>query len=103
METGGLVEESMEEVEVEVLCFPTLTLDEVGVPRMLEEPFPLDRPFCLVVCTKPLCFLEVFSSFLVSSGDCVWMHGLEGVVEAAWSVVGEQGLGPARTGWPLTL
>lgn len=103
MEAGGLVEESMEEAEEEVLCFPALLFDAVEVPRMSPEPFPLDSPFCFVVCTKPLCFLEVLPSFLVSDADGAWMHAAEGVVEAVWSVVGEQGLCPAETGWPLTL
>lgn len=71
VETGGLVEESTEE---ELLCFPTLIFDEVEVPRMSAEPFPLESPFCFVVCTKPLCFLEVFPSFLVSKADRAWTH-----------------------------
>lgn len=92
VETGGLVEESVEETEEELLCFPTLIFEEVEVPRMSAEPFPFDSPFCFVVCTKPLCFLEVFPSFLVSDADRTWMHVVEGVAEAVWSVVGEQGL-----------
>lgn len=100
VETGGLVEESVDETEEELLCFPPLILDEAEVPRMSAEPFPFDSPFCFVVCTKPLCFLEVFPSFL---GSRVWMHGVEGVVVAVWSAVGEHGLCPAGTGWPLML
>lgn len=103
VETGGLVEESTEEAEEELLCFPTLIFDEMEVPRLSAEPFPFDSPFCFVVCTKPLCFLEVFPSLLVSDADRAWMHGAEGVVEAVWSVVGEEGLCPAGTGWPLTI
>lgn len=103
VETGGLVEESVEETEEELLCFPALSLDEAEVPRTSAEPFPFDSPFCLAVCTKPLCFLEVFPSFLVSDAESVWVHGVEGVAEAVWSVVGEQGLCPAGAGWPLTL
>lgn len=45
VEAASLVEESMEEM----LCFPTLLFDEVEVPRMSAEPFPLDSPFCFVV------------------------------------------------------
>ena len=103
METGGLVDESMGETEEELLCFPTLIFEEGVLPRLSAEPFPFDSPFCFFVCTKPLCFLEVFPSFLVSVAESVWMDGVEEVVEAVWSVVGEQGLSPAGTGWPLTL
>lgn len=102
VETGGLGDWSAEETEEELLCFPALIFDEVEVLSMSVEPLPFDSPFCFV-CTKPLCFLEVFPSFLVSDADRAWMHVLEGVVEAVWSVVDEQGLCPARTGWPLTL
>lgn len=101
-ETRGLVEESTEETE-ELLCFPTLTFDEVEVPMMSAEPFPFDIPFCFAVCTKPLCFLEVFPSVLVSEADRAWMHWVERVAEAVHSVVGEHDLCPAGTGWPLTL
>lgn len=86
-ETGGLGEESTENTKEELLCFPTLFFDEVEGPKMSAKPFPLDSPFCFVVRTKPLCFLEVFLSFLLSKADRVWMIGVEGVVEAVWSVV----------------
>lgn len=101
VETGGLVEDSMEETEEEeeLLCFPALFLDAVEEPRMLAEPFPFGNPFCF--CTKPLCFLEVLPSFLVSKAEAAWLPGAEG--GAGWSVFGEQGLGAAATGWPLTL
>lgn len=100
VETEGLAEESTEE---ELLCFPDLILDEVELPRTSAEPFPFDIPFCFVVCTKPLCFLEVFPSFLVSNAVEGWVHGEEGVVEVVQSVLGEQDLCPAGTGWPFTL
>lgn len=103
VETGGLVKESMEETEEGLPCFPVLIFDELEVPRMSAEPFPFDIPFCFVGCTKPLCFLEVFPSFLVSDADRAWMHGVAGLDEAVWCVVGEQGFCPAGTGWPLTL
>lgn len=99
VETGGLVEDSVEETEEELLCFPALFLDAVEEPRMLAEPFPFGNPFCF--CTKPLCFLEVLPSFLVSKAEAAWLLGAEG--GAGWSVFGEQGLGAAATGWPLTL
>lgn len=100
VDTEDLVAEDMEE---ELQCFPTLIFEEEGVPRMAAQHFPFDSPFCLAVCTKPFCFLVVFASFLVSKAEGAWMHGVEGVVEAVWSAVGEQGLCPAGTGWPLTL
>ncbi len=100
---GGLVKESMEETEEELPCFPALIFDEVEVPRTSAEPLPFDSPFCFADCTKPLCFLEVFPSFLVSDADRAWMHGVDGLGEAVWCVAGEQGLCPAVTGWPLTL
>lgn len=59
LEPGGLTEE-------ELLCFPALSLDEGSEPSVLMELFPLACPFFLVVTTKPLCFLEVFPSFLAS-------------------------------------
>ena len=102
VEIAALVEESMEETGEELLCFPALIFDEMEVPWMSAEPFPLSSTFCFAVCTKPLCFFEVFPSFLLSSAEGAWMRDVEEAAEAVWSVVGEQGLCPAGTGWPLT-
>lgn len=99
-ELGGLAVESADETEEEAPCFPTLTLEEGVPPRPSAEPFPFDSPFCFFVCTKPLCFLEVSPSVLVSAADGVWA---EGVCDAAGSAAGVPGLGPAGTGWPLAL
>lgn len=59
LEPGGLAEE-------ELLRFPALSLDEGSEPSVPTELFPFGCPFFLVVGTKPLCFLEVFPSFLAS-------------------------------------
>lgn len=101
-ELGGLADKSIDETEEEVPCFPTLTLEGGVPPRLSAEPFPFDSPFCFLVCTKPLCFLEVSPSVLVSAADGVrgWA---EGVSDAVGSVAGGHGLGPAETGWPLAL
>lgn len=46
---GSLAEESMEETEEELLCFPTLFFCEIELQRISTEPFPLDSPFCFAV------------------------------------------------------
>lgn len=103
VESEGLVGESTEDTEEELLCIPHLLFEEVDVLRILTEPFPLDSPFCFVVCAKPLCFFDVFPSFLCSKVDGAGMQCVEGVVDAVWSAVEEQDLCPAESVWPLTI
>lgn len=91
LEAGGLVRKSAEETEVEPLGFLSLIFEEAEVLRRSAEPFPLDNPFCFDVCTKPLCFLEVFPSLLVSDAGRAWMLGLDGELDVVWSTVGEHG------------